>query len=195
MSGHDTGTRRPRLSSPLGLVLLVVALVLLPIAEITLLVAVGRQIGLLPTVGILLAEVALGAWLSRREGSRAWRALSDAFGTGRMPTAELTDAALVLTGGVMLMLPGFLTDVFGLVFLLPFTRPLARKLLAFTLSRQVRHRYGLDIGTVRARMDTDNTIRGETVDGDEAPGGQGRNGTGPDRPGDRGETITGEIEP
>src|SRR5699024_3156465 len=117
------------------------------------------------------------------------------FGTGRMPAAELTDAALVLTGGVMLMLPGFLTDLFGLMFLLPFTRPLARKLLAFTLSRQVRHRFGIDVGTVRARMDTDNPIRGETVDGDEATGGPGRNGTGPDRPGDRGETITGEIEP
>lgn len=181
---HPASTRPRRLRGPLALVLLVVALVVLPIAEIAILVAVGQQIGLLPTVAILLLEVAVGAWLSRREGSRAWRALADAFGSGRMPTAELTDAALVLVGGVMLMLPGFLTDIFGLVFLIPITRPLARRVLALALTRQVRHRYGVDLGSVRARMDPDNTIRGETVDNDK----------GPDRPGDDGQTIAGEIE-
>lgn len=183
MSDQPVRTRA-KVGGPFTLVLLVVALIALPIAEIALLVMVGQQIGLLPTIGILLAEVVLGAWLSRREGGRAWRALSEAFGTGRMPTAELTNAALVLVGGVMLMLPGFITDLFGLVFLLPVTRPLARKVLAFALSRQVRLRYGVDLGSVRARMDPDNTIRGETVD----------DAKGPDRPGDDGETITGEIE-
>ena len=73
----------------------------------------------------------------RREGGRAWTALNEAFGTGRMPTGELADAALVLVGGVLLMLPGFVTDVIGFFFLLPFTRPLARKLLAFVVGRRL----------------------------------------------------------
>ena len=68
-------------------------------------------------------------------GLRAWQALADAFGGGRLPTGRLADAALVLVGGILLMLPGFLTDLLGLVMLLPFTRPVVRRLLAFVLAR------------------------------------------------------------
>ena len=91
---------------------------------------------MLPTVLILVGEAILGAWLMRREESRAWKALNKAFASGKVPTGELADAALILVGGVLLMLPGFITDVFGFLFLLPFTRPLARQLLAFFVARR-----------------------------------------------------------
>ena len=140
--------------------LLLVLLVAVPIAEVWLLLQVGRQIGLLPTLVLLVGTAALGGWLLRREGTRAWRALNAAFDGGRMPTGELADAALVLVGGVLLMLPGFVTDLIGLIFLLPLTRPAARKLLAYLVARRVA-RSG--VRTVIARYDTGNLIEGETV--------------------------------
>src|SRR4051794_10479169 len=112
-----------RLRSGWPLALLVVLLVAIPIFEVYVLVQVGERIGALPTILILIVEAVFGAWLMRREGARTWRALNDAFVGGRVPTGELADAALVLVGGVLLVLPGFLTDVLGLFFLIPFTRP------------------------------------------------------------------------
>jgi len=117
--------------------LVLALLVAVPIFEVWLLIQVGKQIGALWTVAVLVAEALLGAWLMRREGSRAWNALNAALRTGTMPSGELADAALVLVGGVLLLLPGFLTDVIGFFFLLPFTRPLARHALAFFVARQV----------------------------------------------------------
>ena len=86
---------------------------------------------------MLVVESALGAWLVRREGSRAWRALQQALSSGAMPAGELSDAALVLVGGTLLLTPGFLTDVVGFMFVLPITRPLARRALTRVLQRRL----------------------------------------------------------
>jgi UPF0716 protein FxsA len=115
---------------------LIVAFLLVPIAEIYVIVQVGQQIGALPTIALLLFESALGAWLVKREGRRAWRALREAVGTGRLPGRELSDAALVLVGGTLLLTPGFLSDVVGFFFILPVTRPLARRMLAGIVARR-----------------------------------------------------------
>lgn len=152
--------RRNGWAMPLFMALLVAV----PIIEVWILLRVGHAIGGLPTVAILVAEAAVGAWLMKREGSRAWQALRATLGTGRMPATELTDAALVLVGGVLLMLPGFLTDVFGFFFLLPFTRPLARRLVEVFAARQVQ-RAGVDMDLMRART-SDMTIDGEVVQGE-----------------------------
>jgi UPF0716 protein FxsA len=143
------------------LFLLILLLVAIPILEVWLLIKVGQQVGLLPTVLILIGEAILGALLMRHEGSRAWKALNDAFTEGKVPTGELADAALILVGGVLLMLPGFLTDIIGFVFLLRWTRPLARKIIAFFVARRVNR---LGIPVMRARLDTENLIEGETVE-------------------------------
>jgi UPF0716 protein FxsA len=115
---------------------LVLAFLVVPIVEIYVIVQVGEQIGVLPTVLLLILESALGAWIVRREGARAWRALRDAITVGQLPSRELADAALVLVGGVLLLTPGFVTDVFGFFFVLPPTRPLARRLLTGYLARR-----------------------------------------------------------
>jgi UPF0716 protein FxsA len=163
------------------LVLLAVLLIAIPILEVWLLVKVGQQIGLLPTVLILIVEAIVGVLLMRHEGSRAWRALNDAFSNGKVPTGELADAALILVGGVLLILPGFLTDVIGFLFLLSWTRPVARKIIAFFVARRINR---LGIPVMRARLDTDNLIEGETVE--QSAASQRR----PDGP----TIITGEIE-
>ncbi len=157
------GTGRPRWRTPWLLLLLVVLLVTIPIAEVALLITVGQQIGLLPTVVILVVEAVLGAWLVKREGGRALTALTKALQSGSMPSGELADAALILVGGTLLIVPGFVTDVFGLVFLLPFTRPFARRALGWLVARQVHRRLGIDPGVLRARMDREGTIEGEVV--------------------------------
>jgi UPF0716 protein FxsA len=141
MSARARRTRR-RLGSPLVGVL-VVLLVVVPIVEIAVLIAVGRAIGGWQTVALLLVESALGAWLVRREGAHAWAALVSALRTGRMPSRELTDAALVLVGGTLLLTPGFVTDVVGFGFVLPFTRPLARRLLVRLVERRLLLGLGL----------------------------------------------------
>ena len=112
------------------------ALLVTPVIEIAVIIQVGQQIGVWWTVALLLVESALGAWLVRREGARAWRALNLGFQTGRLPTGELADAALVLIGGTLLLTPGFVTDVVGFCFVLPFTRPVARRALQAFLARR-----------------------------------------------------------
>lgn len=121
-----------------GLVpLMVVALIVVPLAEIGVILAVGRAIGGWPTVGLLLLESLLGAWLMKREGRTAWRALTDALHTGRMPARELVDGALILIGGTLLLTPGFLTDIAGFFCVAPPTRPVARRLLQGTVERRL----------------------------------------------------------
>jgi UPF0716 family protein affecting phage T7 exclusion len=119
-------------------VALLVAFLAVPIVEIYVIRQVGHVIGAWPTVALLLAESVLGAWIVRREGRRAWRALTATFQQGRMPDRELADAALVLVGGVLLLTPGFVTDAAGFLFVLPFTRPLVRRLLSAYVARRVR---------------------------------------------------------
>lgn len=108
----------------------ILAVVLLvPLLELAAFIAVGRLIGGWPTFFLFLAETALGAYLVRKEGRKTWRALREALSSGRMPSVELADAALVFVGGVLLLLPGFLTDIVGMIVLLPWTRPWSRRLM------------------------------------------------------------------
>ena len=109
----------------------------LPILEIYVIVKVGEAIGAWPTVGLLILESAIGLWVVKREGRRAFRALSDAIGRGELPSRELADAIVVLIGGFLLITPGFVTDVIGFFFVLPLTRPIARRLLGAIVSRRL----------------------------------------------------------
>ena len=117
--------------------LALVALLVLPIIEIVVVVAVGQAIGGWPTFLLLVATSLLGAWLIRREGGRAWRALEQAVRSGRMPAREIADGVVVLVGGSLLLATGFVTDVLGLLLVLPFTRPVARSMLAAVISRRM----------------------------------------------------------
>ncbi|MFG2001408.1 FxsA family protein [Spirillospora sp. NPDC048911] len=117
---------------------MVLAFLVMPILEIYVIIQVGEVIGGWWTVALLLAESLLGGWIVRREGRRAWRALQDTLQRGVMPDRELADAALVLVGGVLLLTPGFVTDLFGFLFVLPFTRPVVRRLLVAYAGRRVK---------------------------------------------------------
>jgi UPF0716 protein FxsA len=128
-------------------VALLVAFLVVPIVEIYVILQVGHLIGGWPTVALLIAESLLGAWIVRREGRRAWRALTATFQKGGLPDRELANAALVLVGGVLLLTPGFVTDIAGFLFVLPFTRPAVRWLLSAYVARRVRAAQSRTTGT------------------------------------------------
>jgi len=116
---------------------LFIAFVVVPILEIYVLIQVGQVIGAWWTVLLLVLDSIFGSWLIRREGARAWQALRVALETGRMPARELADGGLILVGGTLMLSPGFVTDVFGIVLILPFTRPLARRVLTRLVARRL----------------------------------------------------------
>ena len=116
---------------------LLLAFVVVPLLELFVILQVGELIGGWQTVGLLLLVSVLGSVLVRREGRRAWTAFRSALGSGRLPSREIADGLLVVVGGTLLLTPGFLTDIVGLVLLFPLTRPLARRLLLWAVAGRV----------------------------------------------------------
>lgn len=139
---------------------LFVLFVVVPLLEIYVLIQVGQVIGAWWTVVLLVLDSLFGSWLIKREGGRAWQALRVALETGRMPARELADGALILVGGTLMLSPGFVTDAVGIVLILPFTRPLARRLLTQVVSRRLLSR-----NTKRPGPGSGGSVvRGEVVD-------------------------------
>ena len=147
---------------PWGLLLL--AFILVPIIEIYVLIQVGQVIGPWWTILLLIADSVFGSWLLRREGTKAWQALRIAIAEGRMPARELADGILVVLGGTLMISPGFVTDVFGVLAILPLTRPLGRALLARIIARK------LPVPGKASRPGPE-VVRGEVIDPD-GPNGQ-----------------------
>ncbi|MGO9823047.1 MAG: FxsA family protein [Solirubrobacteraceae bacterium] len=102
-------------------------LIIWPIAELLVAIKVAEAIGVLATVLLLLAGWPLGVWLMKAEGRGAWRRLGASVSAGRPPGHEVLDGGLIVAGGFFLIVPGFITDVLGLVLLLAPTRSLARR--------------------------------------------------------------------
>jgi UPF0716 protein FxsA len=145
---------------------IVLGLIVMSLVEITVIVAVGREIGALPTLGLLLVTAVLGGWLLRREGARTWRAFRAALDSGRPPAAEVVDGVLVLFGGLLMMLPGFVSDVVGLLLVLPPTRRLVRGAVLLQLaSRLPAGVLGpLHVRAQRGRPAAPSTLEGEVVE-------------------------------
>jgi UPF0716 protein FxsA len=120
--------------------ILAIAFILVPLAELAVIIAVGDFIGLLPTLLLLLVVSGVGAWLAKREGLAAWRRFQRALAEGRVPTVEVADGAMILLAGALLLTPGFLSDVVGILLLLPPTRAMARRLAPRLAARRLRRR-------------------------------------------------------
>ncbi|MEV6912583.1 FxsA family protein [Amycolatopsis sp. NPDC051071] len=115
-----------------------VAFLLYVVAEIAAVWAVGSAVGVLGTIALLFAGAFIGSWLARREGGRAFRAFAESARLGRPADAEkeLTDGMLIAFGGLLILLPGFVSDVFGLLLILPPTRSVARKVWQKRMARR-----------------------------------------------------------
>ncbi|MFO7893386.1 MAG: FxsA family protein [Longimicrobiales bacterium] len=96
--------------------------IVLPLVELAILIQVGQAIGLWPTLGIVVATGFLGATLARRQGLMTWLAIQSELRQGQVPAGALVDGLLILIGGIVLLTPGILTDLFGFALLLPATR-------------------------------------------------------------------------
>lgn len=117
--------------------LLIFLFIVVPIAELAVIIQVGQAIGVPATIAILLADSILGGLLMRSQGRAAWRRLNEAIRAGRAPHREVLDGALVILGGALLLTPGFISDIFGLLLLIPGARAVARRILTGLISRRL----------------------------------------------------------
>lgn len=119
------------------MVWLLILLIVVPIAELAVLIQVGSEIGVWWTILLLIVVSILGSWLVKREGLGLWTSANRELAAGRMPTKQLLDGILVLIAGALLLTPGFLTDIVGIFLLLPPTRAVLRRLLRARFERQM----------------------------------------------------------
>jgi UPF0716 protein FxsA len=116
--------------------LLVLLFIVVPIAEIYVIIKVGQAIGALWTILLLIADSLIGARLLSWQGRTAWRRFREALAAGRMPHNEILDGVMIVVGGTLLLTPGFITDVVGLLLLLPPTRALIRRAFVRSIRRR-----------------------------------------------------------
>jgi UPF0716 protein FxsA len=111
------------------MILLFLILVGVPLLEIYVVIEVGRAIGVIPTLALLILDAMLGTALMRSQGRAVWRSARETLRAGRAPGREILDGALVIAGGALLIAPGFITDFLGALLLLPPTRAPIRRLV------------------------------------------------------------------
>ena len=122
------------------IILLIALFIAVPIAEIYVIIQVGEAIGAVPTILILVADSVIGSMLWRSQGRRAWARFRQTVERGGIPHREVIDGVLVIFGGAFLITPGFISDVVGILLLLPPTRALIRRLLIRRLGRRIQIR-------------------------------------------------------
>jgi UPF0716 protein FxsA len=125
--------------------LLILLFIVIPIAELYVILKVGDLIGILPTIALLVADSLLGSWLLKSQGGTVWRRFQATMQAGRIPHREVFDGVLVIFGGAFLITPGFLTDIVGVLLLLPPTRALVRRWLV----RRGGRMFGISVATGR----------------------------------------------
>lgn len=112
---------------------LVLLFIVVPIAELAVIIQVGQSVGVLATIGLLIAVSIVGAWMVRFQGWSVFRSAQARLARGEMPSDELIAGMAILFAGALMLTPGFITDALGLALLIP---PIRKVLIAF-----VRRRY------------------------------------------------------
>jgi UPF0716 protein FxsA len=121
---------------PVPLVLLFFLFIVLPLAELYVIVQLAGVIGIWWTIGLLLADSIAGTLLMKSQGRTAWRRFNEATAEGRIPGREVADGALIILGGAFLLTPGFITDVIGFLLLIPPTRAIFRRTVVGLFARR-----------------------------------------------------------
>jgi UPF0716 protein FxsA len=139
------------------LLALILIFVLVPLAELYVIFKVGDAIGIPLTLAILVADSLIGSLLLKSQGRAVWNRFNETMRAGRIPHQEVVDGVLVIFGGAFLITPGFLTDIVGILLLLPPTRAGFRKLVQRRITKRaavVRPRQSWDVeGTAQERTD------------------------------------------
>ena len=134
---------------------LVLLFIVVPIAELAVIIQVGQVIGVWWTIALLVVDSVLGSVMMRSQGRTAWRRFNEAVNDGRVPAREVLDGALVIFGGLLMLTPGFITDILGFVLLLPPTRAAVRAVLVRRLAQRM---------TVSSIRRPDDVVDGTVVD-------------------------------
>lgn len=132
--------------------ILVLLFIVVPIAELYVIIQIGQLIGVLPTLAILVADALLGSLLLRQQGRSAWQRFNTALAERRFPGREVADGMMIAVGGTLLLTPGFITDIFGLLLLIPPTRALIRRVMFRVLGGRFALVGGI-AGAARRRRD------------------------------------------
>jgi UPF0716 protein FxsA len=140
--------------------MVLVLLIVWAVAEVFVAIKIADAIGVLPMLLLLIAGWPVGLWALRSQGRIAWRRLSDAIAARKPPGREVANGALVVLGGLLMLVPGFITDALGALLLLPPTRALARMALMRNLDRRVvvraarfGGRYAYDVDSTASDVD------------------------------------------
>lgn len=116
---------------------LLVLLIIVPAAEISLLLLSGKTIGVLPTLLLIILTGVLGTFLAKREGLYAMQEVQKQLQKGQLPGREIIDGICILIGGILLVTPGFITDIGGFLLVFPPTRRLFRSIILHYLKRKI----------------------------------------------------------
>jgi len=173
----STGPRAGRGS--LGVMVLLVlfaSLIGVTLLELYVVILVGEAIGVLPTLGLMFLDAAVGAWLMHSQGRAVWRRFREELAAGRVPARHVLDGALVIAGGAFLIAPGFVTDLLGVLLLLPPTRAVARRFIGRRIVGRVRLAAVGGAGTAYAAGQAAAARRG-SARRDPAAGGEDIEGT------------------
>ena len=113
---------------------------IIPFAEIYLLLLVGGVIGAFPTIFLVVFTAALGAWLLRQQGFATFRQFQANLAQGVIPAYEMIEGPIILLGGLLLLIPGFITDVLGFACLIP---PLRKKIAQYVIENHLLQAGGI----------------------------------------------------
>jgi UPF0716 protein FxsA len=120
------------------MLILVLLFVVAPIVELAVIIQVAHGIGVANTIFLLIAVSVLGSWLVKREGLNTWRRIQASLERHELPTKDVVDGGLILFAGALLIAPGFISDVVGILLLLPPTRLVFRKVVLGFLEKRAR---------------------------------------------------------
>ena len=170
--------------------ILIAVFIVVPLVELYVIIQIGGSIGIVPTLLLLLVDSIVGSLLLRSQGRSAWVALNRAIAESRVPAKEVLDGVLIIFGGALLLTPGFLTDIVGLLLLIPPTRAMVRGFARrFVVGR-------FSVGP-RAAMWTYDRVQGGRERAPRRPRGpEPTQGPGPDSPREapQGDPMFGEFD-
>jgi UPF0716 protein FxsA len=117
---------------------LLILFVIVPVTELYILIEVGKKIGSLTTIGIIILTGIIGAYLVKGQGFMILKKIQNDLNEGIMPGDSLIQGAIILTGGILLLTPGFVTDIIGFIFLIPVSRRVVKKYLLKWLKGKIK---------------------------------------------------------
>jgi len=117
---------------------LLILFVIVPVTELYILIEVGKKIGSLTTIGIIILTGIIGAYLIKGQGFMILRKIQNDLNEGIMPGDSLIQGTIILAGGILLLTPGFVTDIVGFIFLIPVSRNIVKKYLLKWLKGKIK---------------------------------------------------------